>query len=248
MQKVLQRCIKEGWKMEISKNIKIIDLSLYLTKYKTLVITDTHVGYEESLNKQGFLIPRFHFKDMIVRLNKILKNISPETIVINGDIKHEHGKISDQEWRNTLKLIEFLSKHCKRLILVKGNHDKILGPIAEKRNITTTDNLVLKDIQITHGHKLIKDLKNIKTIIIGHEHPAVGIKEGARTETFKCFLKGKYKRKTLIVQPSFKSTEGTDLTKEKQLSPFLKQDLSNFDVYIVADKVYAPFKLKKLNL
>jgi putative SbcD/Mre11-related phosphoesterase len=233
--------------MQIDKEIKIIDLALYLTKSKTLIIADSHIGFEESLNKQGILIPRFHFKDLIQRLEKILKKITPETIIINGDIKHELGTISEQEWRYTLRLIDFLSKHCKNLFLIKGNHDKILGPIAKKRNIQLADQIIINNILITHGNKLIKLQKNIKTIIIGHEHPAIGLREQTRTEKFKCFLKGKYKNKTLIVQPSFNLvTEGTDITKEKTLSPFLKQDLRNFECYIVADKVYKFGKLKNL--
>ena len=174
--------------MEIQKNIEMIDLALYLKESKTLIIADTHIGYEESLNKQGIMITRFHFKELIKRLEKILKKVRPKTIIINGDIKHEFGKISDQEWRNTLKLIDFLAKHCKNLILLKGNHDKILGPIAKKRNITTADNIIINNILITHGNKLIKELKDIKTIIIGHEHPAINLKDGAIVEKFKCLL------------------------------------------------------------
>jgi len=104
-----------------------------------------------------------------------------------------------------------------------------------------------------HGdkfNKTVEDIiknKKIKTIIIGHEHPAVSLKEGSRTETFKCFLKGKFKGKELIVQPSFNLvTEGTDILKESLLSPFLKQNLKNFNVYIVADKVYDFGKVSSL--
>jgi metallophosphoesterase superfamily enzyme len=79
-------------------------------------------------------------------------------------------------------------------------------------------------------------LKGIKTIIIGHEHPAVSIHEGVRTELFKCFLKGKFKGRILIVQPSFNLvTEGTDVLKEELLSPFLQQELSDFECFIVAE-------------
>jgi len=230
--------------MQISKNIEIKDLALHLKEENILIIADTHVGYEESLNKQGILIPRFQFQEIIKRLKPILNQYNK--IIINGDIKHEFGTISDQEWRHTLQLIDLLSEHCKELILIKGNHDTILGPIAKKRNIKIVDEYKVNDILITHGDKL-KDLKEIKTIIIAHEHPAISIKEGARTELFKCFLKGKYKKATLIVQPSYNLvTEGTDIIKEKVLSPFLKQDLSDFDVFVVADKVYEFGKLKKL--
>lgn len=232
--------------MNLTKDIQIIDLALYLTKFKTLILADSHIGFEEALNKQGILIPRFQFKELIQRLEKILKNINPETIIINGDIKHEFGTISEQEWRHTLRLIDFLKKHCNHLILIKGNHDKVLGPIAEKRNIQITDQVILNSILITHGHKLIKPPKIIKTIIIAHEHPAITLRERSRTETFKCFLKGKYKKTTLIVQPSLNLvTEGTDITKEQLLSPFLK-DISNYEVYIVADKIYNFGKLRNL--
>ena len=47
--------------MEIAKGIEIIDLGLYIKKHKLLVFADFHIGYEESLNKQGVLIPRFQF-------------------------------------------------------------------------------------------------------------------------------------------------------------------------------------------
>jgi len=236
--------------MEILKDIEIVDLGLYLKKENILIIADTHIGYEEALNKQGVLIPRFQFKEIIERLEKIIGNKNFKKIIINGDIKHEFGRISEQEWRHTLRLLDFLSKHTNEIILIKGNHDTILGPIAKKRNIKIKESYKTNSILIIHGNKIPEKekLKQVKTIIIAHEHPAVSIKEDVRTETFKCFLKGKYKRKDLIVQPSFNLvTEGTDILKEKLLSPFLKQDLSNFDVFIVEDKVYNFGKIKKLS-
>jgi metallophosphoesterase superfamily enzyme len=51
----------------------------------------------------------------------------------------------------------------------------------------------------------------------------------------------------LIVQPSFNLvTEGTDITKERLLSPFLKQDLGDFEVFIVSDKIYKFGKVKDI--
>ena len=76
---------------------------------------------------------------------------------------------------------------------------------------------------------IIKDKANI--IIIGHEHPAISFKERP-DEKYKCFLKGKYKNSTLIVQPSLTTvTEGSDITKEKLLSPYLK-NTADFEVFI----------------
>ena len=236
--------------MEILKGIEIVDLALYLKKEKVLIIADTHIGYEEALNKQGVLVPRISFKELILKLEKILKKTGKlDRIIVNGDIKHEFGKISETEWRHTLRLLDFLSKHCKEVILVKGNHDTILGPIAGKRNVSVKDFVKIKNILIVHGDILVKKglLRGIKTIIIGHEHPAITIRDVSRAEKYKCFLKGKYLRKNLIVMPSLNLlVYGLDVTATKKFSPFLKQKLDNFEVYIVSDKVYDFGKIKKL--
>ena len=244
--------------MRIHNGIEIIDLGLKVDN--TFIICDTHIGFEEALNKQGILVPRFQFSEIIKKLERILKAGKIKQIIINGDVKHEFGTISDQEWRHTLQLLDFLSKYGK-VILIKGNHDTILGPIAKKRNVEVKDYYITefsrgkkslkKKILIIHGDKLNKNIENLikKTdiIIIGHEHPAITLKEGPRVELYKCFLKGRFKGKLLIVQPSFSLvTEGTDVIKEKLLSPFLKQNLDNFDVYVVEDKVYDFGKLRNL--
>ena len=283
--------------------MEIIDLALYADN--VLIVADTHIGYEEALNKQGILIPRFQFKEIIKRLEKIFSilkknNKKIDSIIINGDIKHEFGTISEQEWRHTLQLLDFLARHCKEIILIKGNHDTILGPIAKKRDVKVIDYYVIaeqsekekminnevkskftkkinkksplkelsilknngspvlfkkkyqkRNILVMHGDKLPNDKilndKNIKTIIIAHEHPAVSISDWPRVELVKCFLKGKYKGKELIVMPSFNLvSEGTDILKEKLLSPFLQQNLNDFEVYVVEDKVYDFGKVKDL--
>ena len=219
--------------MNILPNIKIIDLALYLEKQKILILSDFHIGYEEYLNNQGILIPRFQFKEIIKRLENIFKKIKPSKIIINGDLKHEFGIISAQEWRHTLQLLDFLLKKAP-VTLIKGNHDTIIKPIAEKRNIEILDEYRKDSLLITHGNILKKPEK---TIIIAHEHPAISFKQRP-SEKYKCFLLGKYKNFNLIVQPSFNLvTEGSDITKNKLLSPFLN-NIQNFQVFIVEDKAY----------
>jgi len=252
--------------MKVMNNIEIIDLGLYFDG--NFVFSDFHIGYEEALNKEGIFVPRFQFESIIKRLDKVFLRLNRkiDRIIINGDIKHEFGTISEQEWRHTLRLLDYLLKKCDEVVLIKGNHDTILGPIAEKRNVKVLEHCLIKTIKkipiknkkidnkknnilVIHGDKVPDKglLKDVDTIIIGHEHPAVSIKEGPRVELFKCFLKGKYQRKNLIVQPSFNLvTEGTDIIKEELLSPFLKQNLDGFEVYVVADKVYNFKRLKNL--
>ena len=235
--------------MKINDNIKIIDLALYLKKEKTIIISDMHLGYEESLNKQGILIPKFQFKETLERLTKIFYKVKADKIILNGDFKHEFGTISDSEWKDILKIMDFFIERCNELILIKGNHDTILEPIARKRNLSTRLYYKINDYYICHGEVIPEDIDfNLsKTIIIGHEHPAVSIKSKTRSELYKCFLVGKFKNKSLIVIPSFNLvTEGTDVLKERLLSPFLQDNLDDFDVYVVSDKVYKFGALKNL--
>jgi len=237
---------------EIAKGINIIDLALYLPEEKILILADMHIGIEESLVRQGTLIPKFHFKDLADRVQRIFSILDSEKkkvklVVINGDLKHEFGRISYEEWRNTLKMLDYLLRKAGKVVLVRGNHDNILGPIAEKRKVMLVDEFIVGDILICHGDKIPEIPTSIKTIIIGHDHPAVSIYDNLRKETFKAFIVGKHGRKTLIVQPSMNPmTEGTDVKKERLLSPFLQKDLGNFDVYVVADEVYHFGKLKKI--
>lgn len=235
--------------MKILDNIEIIDLSLYLRKEKTLVIADVHIGYEEALSKQGVLMPKFQFKETKERIDKILKRVKVEKIIVNGDFKHEFGSISDSEWREALQLLDFLMEN-KEIILIKGNHDNVIEPIADKRGLDILKGYDINDVYFCHGDFIPEDedFKRAKVIVIGHEHSAVSIGTKIRKEIYKCFLKGRWEDKILIVMPSFNLvTEGTDVLKEKLLSPFLKQNLDKFNVYVIQDKIYDFGKLGKLD-
>ena len=221
--------------MKIFEGIEIRDLALYLVKEKTLVLSDIHIGYEESLNKQGVMLPRRHLKDLLVRLDRVFDNLEVSRIVINGDLKHEFGTISNTEWKETLQLLDYLLEKCEDVVLIRGNHDTILGPIADKREVKVRNFLLLGDVLICHGDKVID--KDCKVIIIGHEHCAVGLRDGVKREVYKCFLKGGYDGKVLIVMPSWNFVLGSDVLQERLLSPYLG-DVSEFEVYVVSDKVY----------
>ena len=232
--------------MEILPNIEIMDLALWLKKERILIVGDLHIGYEGELEEKGFLLPKFQLKDILQRLEKILKKVKPQKIILNGDLKHNYSKILKQEWRDVLKLVDFLKRNCQELIIIRGNHDLFLGPIAGKRKVQIVEEYLIKDVLICHGDKIKEISKQIKTIIIGHEHPALVLKEKTKTEKFKCFLKGKYQRKNLIVIPSFNPLAyGSSITKIGIFSPYLP-NLSNFEVYVVGKEIYDFGKVKNL--
>lgn len=235
---------------ELMPGIRAIDAALWLEKQKTLVIGDVHLGYEDELNQRGILVPQFQFPLIQAKLEGILAQVQPETIVINGDLKHEFGEISQQEWRETMAVLSLLGKHSKRLVIVKGNHDTILGPIAHKQGLQIVDGYLAGDVYITHGHEVPEnaEFKSAKTVVIGHQHPAIVLKEGGSSEKVKCFLVGRLGRKRLIVMPSLcLVTEGADVRSEtpEEHSPFL-HDLGDFDVWVVADELLHFGKLRDI--
>jgi len=229
---------------KLAEGVYAVDLCTYLPDVKTLIISDIHLGYEEHLGKQGVLVPRTQFKQIIKRLDWIINEVPVEQVVLNGDIKHEFGTISKQEWREVLRLIDYFEKKNIKILVVKGNHDTIIGPIARKKALKEVREARHKDILITHGDYVPEKLAPI--IIIGHEHPAITLREKAKHEKFKCFIKGKFKKSVLIVQPSLNPlTEGTDVTKEEVLSPLIT-NLPSFEVFIVNDKTHEVLPFGKI--
>ncbi len=237
---------------EISKGIKIIDLCLFIEKEKTLVFSDTHLGFEQLQNHEGNLLPRFNLSKIKKRLENVFSKVKAEKIVICGDFKHEFGNLPVTEWNEAWEFITFLQSHCSEIVIIKGNHDKILGPINFMRKVKVEKEFLFLEkekIFLCHGDKIFetKEFDNAKTIIIGHQHPAITLRDAAKHETFKCFIKGKFENKNLIVLPSVcESSFGLNVLEKKIVSPFLEQDLGNFETWIVEDKAYYFGKLKEL--
>jgi putative SbcD/Mre11-related phosphoesterase len=226
---------------------------------KILVIGDVHIGYEEALEKQGGFTSRSQFEETMKDIRKIFEEIKASSskdegnlvkeIIILGDLKHEFGEISSQEWRETLKFLDFLKENAGKIILVRGNHDKILEPIAKVKNLEIYDFYKKQGICFIHGNRVITDCfdKDVKMIVAGHRHPAVVLEKGAKRETYKCFLVGKFKGKKLILIPSFLPLiEGTDVIREDDYETALNLNFKNFEVFIVGDRVYDFGKLRDL--
>lgn len=223
--------------MQISNNIKSDNLSIIIEN--NLIISDIHLGYEDEMREKGLLMPKRDINKIISNIELLIKKNKIKTLIINGDLKHVFGKISKSEMYDTLKLIDILSEKVK-IIFIKGNHDTILEPIAKKRDIKMINYLVINRILITHGHKEIKTKKEYNSIIIGHQHPSITIKHGVRSERYKCFLKSRFKRKNLIVMPSFSDIyEGSDTLSYGTVSPYIKESkMKDFEVFIpTEDKV-----------
>jgi len=234
------------------KEFKFINKSLYFPKEKILVLGDLHIGYEEYLNEQGVFLPRVQFKEIMKDLKKVFKKTGKiEKMVILGDLKHEFGTISSQEWREVKGVLDFLKGKARKIILVKGNHDNILEPIARRKEIKIKEFHVEKGICFLHGHKLFPRCldKKIKMLVLGHRHPAIILSDKYKKEKYKCFLVGKWRKKKVMILPSFfPFVEGSEIVScYEENSLFISEkSLRNFDVWVVGGDVYRFGKLKRI--
>lgn len=228
---------------------QIVDLALQIDDY--LIIADLHLGYEEDLNRKGIMIPRFQYRQIKERLEQIARYTNSEKIIINGDLKHEFGRISRQERKEVSGFIDFLQDMFQEIILIKGNHDNFMPFIDHNSQMNIVEEVSLDNYLIIHGDRIPADslLKEAEVLIIGHEHPCIGIRSMERVEKLKSFLGGEFKDKKLIVMPSFNFiSEGSDVLQEKPLTPFLKSvSVDDFNVYGVENFEIFPFgKIKQL--
>ena len=234
--------------MLISEGIVAVGNCLYLSEHSSLVLSDLQLGYEEHMSRKGVLLPRHQYELMSRQVENVLKKVQPKTVILAGDIKHEFGDITESEWRLVLKFLDALRKRYS-VRIIKGNHDVQLLPILKKRTFSIDEYILLGKIYVCHGHVLPdnKDFRKADTVIIGHEHPAIGLRDSGRIERFKCFLKGKFMGKNLIVLPSSNPlVEGQDIMEGKFLSPFLKKGIADFDVYVVSDRILPFGKVKDI--
>ncbi|MBI2629103.1 hypothetical protein HYW74_03400 [Candidatus Pacearchaeota archaeon] len=147
-----------------------------------------------------------------------------------------------------------IEKYIKRenIIVIKGNHEKMEN-LADKHFV---DFYIQDDLAFIHGDEEIKQVfnkgKQIKTIVMGHLHPAITITDSQKikSEKYKCFLVGTYKDKQIIILPSFLPiVEGTSINEYLSDSSCMipKDILMSFRVYTIGEnKNYDFGKLKKL--
>jgi len=204
--------------------------AIYLRHWDSLIIADLHLGFEESIASKGFYVPYVQLNKIIEKLKQVLALVKPSRVIINGDIKHEFGRLLRQEREEVIKLVEFLrSNKIHYITVVRGNHDNFISYILEKLGVGFVDVLTLNSIVLTHGHlDLEPNLLKGELIIIGHEHPAVILRDELGTaHKFSCLAIGELNtgQKVLIMPSLSIYAAGNVLTpnRESYLSPLIRK-------------------------
>ncbi|RME31334.1 metallophosphoesterase [Candidatus Woesearchaeota archaeon] len=210
--------------------------ALFLEESRSLVVSDLHIGYEEESREEGVLLLNEQRAYLQAELRRLIERHNPSCVIINGDVKHAFGRISEQEWSDVTGLISALKK-MTTVRIIGGNHDTLLAPILRRVGLALEPAAIIGDTLVVHGDATLEELvekkalrheqlAGVHTIVCGHEHPALRLSDGVRVESLKCFLVGKLGEKTCIVTPAFTPhASGIDVLREEPLGPLL----SSFD-------------------
>ena len=179
---------------------------------RTLVVADLHIGFEVAMAEEGNYVPSLLGK-MVEDLKSVLLSGKFERLVINGDLKHSFIPVR-REKSELRAFFEGIEGLVDEIILVRGNHDVGVAWLREL-GVEIVDSLKIGGWTLVHGHKLEEG----ERFIIGHEHPAIRLRDevGASVKV-PIFLRGE----KLIVLPAFSPwAYGNDVTREI-VSPFLR--------------------------
>jgi len=236
-------------KMKLNEDIELIDgyPYIYIRSINAVVGADFHLGYEVVLaDEEGYFVPQAQYNEIISELEYILKKYDIDLFIVNGDLKHKFSMRTRQETREVLSFIDFINSYVKEGIVVRGNHDNFVRGLFDRyENISFVEPYYnLGNYIFTHGHVLdleILSLMEKKTVIIGHEHPALLLYDdvGGKIK-IPTFLFGKTKFNTDIlvlpaVSPLMSGVEMNLVTRQELLSPILREtvDISNLVPYAV---------------
>lgn len=144
-------------------------------KETALVIADIHLGIEWDLYRSGINLPS-RMKDRLDRILGYIQAVSPDRIVLLGDIKHNVPQVSWQEKDEIPHFLETLAEHA-HVDLFPGNHDggiEFLFSGQKDIKVHSARGAVLDEIGYFHGHTWpAPELLAASNVITAHNHPTV---------------------------------------------------------------------------
>jgi len=183
------------------------DRSIYLPEHALLAISDLHLGKSAHFRKAGLQVPASIALGDLNRLSFVIKKYQPKTLLINGDMFH-HDVNTDVDvfstWRKQYKELHIL--------LVKGNHDKLLKADYANFGIEVCDpKFSIGKLCFIHDQLKGEPQEELYSIT-GHLHPGITIIGKAKQRLkFPCFYFGE----KCAVMPAFSLFTGIFNIKQK---------------------------------
>lgn len=169
---------KRGKQIKIDK-----ERALYFPFYELVVVSDIHLGKSAHFRKEGLQIPKTVSDTDIQRLTSLIIKYQPKTLLVTGDMFHHDANLDIEDFRNWRTQNSTL-----KIILVKGNHDRLSNLFYQQLDIKLYDKCYEID-DFCFTHKKEDGTNDGKYIISGHIHPGVLLKGKAKQYLkFPCFF------------------------------------------------------------
>lgn len=174
--------------------------ALWWTERRWLVLADAHFGKAAAFRALGVPVPEGTTRDNLERLDTLVTQLQPSTLLILGDFFHArqaHAAATVdalRAWRDRHAALE--------LILVEGNHDHAAGPPPAALGIRCeSEPFRAGRFAFCHHPQWVDGV----TALCGHLHPAITLFGRAGDSVrLPCF----WIRERLVVLPAFGSFTG----------------------------------------
>lgn len=142
--------------------------ALFWQKADTLVLSDLHLGKTAHFRKNGIALPSEIIENDLKRLSDLIIHFQSKRMIVVGDFVHA-GKNSEfrlfAEWKSHFPDL--------KIILVKGNHDRIVNEKLVEIGVTEVCEIYQEE-NFIFSHELVNSEE--KFSISGHIHPGIRLK------------------------------------------------------------------------
>lgn len=174
--------------------------ALYWKEQEMLIISDVHLGKAGHFRKHGIAVPVSANNENITRLQTLVSQFNPTSILFLGDLFHSDQNL---EW-DIFKSWSLKHQHLKKYLIV-GNHDFYEPSEYEQLGLIVTDSLQAGPFLFVHNEEEWEHSEDI-IMVSGHIHPSIRLKGKARQSLrLPCFQLSKNR----IRMPAFGTLTGT---------------------------------------
>jgi putative SbcD/Mre11-related phosphoesterase len=138
-----------------------------------LVITDLHIGFEDSLAQNKIFVGKnTALNESVEKIIAIIESHNPDGLILLGDVKAGISRITENEWNDVPEFLSTVSKKIE-VTLIPGNHDaNISRLVPDGITMISTIGMVLENTLLTHGHAIpSENFSHVDRIVMGHVHP-----------------------------------------------------------------------------
>jgi uncharacterized protein len=218
--------------------------ALWLEEWHTLAVADLHLGYAWAHRAEGQLLPVDTREDSTERLLKLLERYPAQEVVLLGDIVHR--AVDVPALHTELLWLALTVGERARLRLIGGNHDRELAATLATAGIVleVDASAAAGPHLLLHGDERDEALAESRLqkcaaaggrVILGHEHPAIGLSDGVASHVkCPCFVAGA----NFLILPAFSRwAAGGDIRSDRFMSPYARLRSAEHAIAIVAGKL-----------